>query len=85
MLGLDGLCSLAAWPNYDESMLIDESIVMPIQIKGKLQGRITVPTDMGEAEIIAAALAEEQIAKILDGNKPRKVIVVPGKIVNVIP
>jgi leucyl-tRNA synthetase len=40
---------------------------------------------MAEADIIAMALAEDQIAKILDGNEPRKVIVVPGKIVNVIP
>ena len=85
MLGLDGLCSLAAWPSYDKDMLVDDSIVMPIQIKGKLQGRITVPLNMAEADIIAMALAEDQIAKILDGNEPRKVIVVPGKIVNVIP
>ncbi|MDP6478446.1 MAG: leucine--tRNA ligase [Phycisphaerales bacterium] len=84
-LGNEGLCSVAVWPDYDESMLVDESIELPVQVKGKVRGRISVPADSTEEEVIAAALAHERVAEILGGAEPRKVIVVPGKIVNVIP
>ncbi len=84
-LGHEDLCSLAAWPDYDESMLVDESIELPVQVKGKVRGRISVPADSAEEAVIAAALAHEHVAEILGGAEPRKVIVVPGKIVNVIP
>jgi leucyl-tRNA synthetase len=85
MLGEQSLCSLAAWPDYDQSMLVDETIELPVQVKGKVRGRISVPPDASEEDIIAAALAEKRVAEILGGAEPRKVIVVPGKIVSVIP
>jgi leucyl-tRNA synthetase len=66
-------------------MLQDESIELPVQIKGKLHGRITVATDADEATVIAAAIAVPRIAEALGGREPRRVIVVPGKIVNIIP
>jgi len=84
-LGLDGLCALAAWPDYDEAMLHDDTIELPLQIKGKVRGRITVAVDADEATVAAAALAEPSIVDFLGGSAPRKVIVVPGKIVNIIP
>jgi leucyl-tRNA synthetase len=83
-LSLDGLCSLAPWPTWDESMLVDASIELPVQIKGKIKGRVVVPTDADADTIEAIALADEHIASLLDGP-PRKVIVVPGKIINIIP
>ncbi|MDP6986991.1 MAG: leucine--tRNA ligase [Phycisphaerales bacterium] len=84
-LGREGLCSLAQWPDFDESMLVDESIELPVQVKGKVRGRISVPADAAEEDVIAAALADEHVAELLAGAAPRRVIVVPGKIVNVIP
>jgi len=84
-LGMHDLCSLAAWPEYDSAMLVDEAIELPVQIKGKVRGRISVSPDASEQDVIAAALADEHVAEMLGGAEPRKVIVVPGKIVNVIP
>jgi leucyl-tRNA synthetase len=83
--GHEGLCSLAAWPDFDESMLHDQTIELPVQVKGKVKARITVPADAAESDIIDLATADDRIAEILGGDEPRKVIVVPGKIVNIIP
>jgi leucyl-tRNA synthetase len=85
MLGHKSLCSLATWPNFDESMLIDQSIDLPVQIKGKVKAIITVPTDAPESEVIDIAKADSRIAEILGDAEPRKIIVIPGKIVNIIP
>jgi leucyl-tRNA synthetase len=84
-LALDGLCSLAAWPTFDPAMLQDDTIEYPVQIQGKVRGKITVPADADAAAVEAMALADERIAALLDGTAPRKVIVVPGRIVNIIP
>lgn len=73
------------FPVADESLLVDESVEYPVQVKGKLRSRITVSADASAAEIEAAALADEKIAAIMDGAEPKKVIVVPGKMVNVVP
>jgi leucyl-tRNA synthetase len=66
-------------------MLHDDTNELPLQIKGKVRGRITVAVDADEATVAAAALAEPSIVDFLGGSAPRKVIVVPGKIVNIIP
>ncbi|MCH2139046.1 MAG: leucine--tRNA ligase [Phycisphaerales bacterium] len=84
-LGADDLCSIAPWPTFDPAMLQDDRIEMPVQIKGKVRGRITVPADADNAAIEAAALADERIADLLGDAPPRKVIIVAGKIVNIIP
>lgn len=84
-LELDGLCSLAPWPTCDDAMLVDDSIELPVQIKGKVRGRVLVPADADAGAVEAIALADEHIASLLDGAAPRKVIVVPGKIINIIP
>jgi leucyl-tRNA synthetase len=66
-------------------MLQDDTIEYPVQIQGKVRGKITVPADADAAAVEAMALADERIAALLDGTAPRKVIVVPGRIVNIIP
>ena len=63
---------------------VDGHIEIPIQVKGKVRSRIQVAADADEATIREAALADEKIAALLDGE-PRKVIVVPGRMVNVVP
>nr|WP_212763111.1 leucine--tRNA ligase [Gordonia araii] len=72
------------FPKADEKWLVEDTIEIPIQVKGKVRSRITVPADADEDALREAALADEKIAALLDGE-PRKVIVVPGRMVNVVP
>ena len=82
--GADGLCAAADWPTWDESLLVSDSVTLPVQVNGKRRGEITVPVDMARDAIEAAALAEEGVQRSLGGAAPKKVIVVPGRIVNVV-
>ncbi|SHL28898.1 leucyl-tRNA synthetase [Roseovarius litoreus] len=84
VLGGEGLVANAAWPQADEAMLVDETVIMPIQINGKRRAEITVPKDMDKSEVEKQALATDAVRKALDGAQPKKVIVVPGRIVNVV-
>ena len=72
------------FPAADPSMLIDEQVELAVQVNGKVRGRVTVAADADEDTILAAALAEENVARTLDGGTPRKVIVVPGRMVNIV-
>ena len=84
MLGGEGLVATAPWPVADESLLVETSVTLPIQINGKRRGEITVAKDLDKAEVEKLALAHEAVVKALDGGQPKKVIVVPGRIVNVV-
>jgi leucyl-tRNA synthetase len=79
-----GLATTAPWPKADEQMMVDESVTMPIQINGKRRGEITVPADMPKDDVEKLALATQTVQKALDGRTPKKVIIVPGRIVNVV-
>ena len=70
------------WPEFDESLLKEDTIEVPVQINGKLRGRTVVPTGADRAAMEAAARADEKIAELLAGKTIVKVIVVPGKMVN---
>lgn len=83
-LGGDGLASQAAWPKADPKLLVEDTITLPIQVNGKRRSEINVPKDMPKNEVETIALADEQVQKLLDGGTPKKVIVVPGRIVNVV-
>ena len=82
--GAEGLCAAADWPTWDESLLVSDSVTLPVQVNGKRRGEITVPKGMPNDAIEAAALAEEGVQRSLAGAAPKKVIVVPGRIVNVV-
>jgi leucyl-tRNA synthetase len=82
LLGGEGLCAEAPWPVADPALLIEDSVTLPIQVNGKRRGEISVPRDTAVAEI--ERLAIEAVARTLEGAVPRKVIVVPGRIVNVV-
>ena len=84
LLGGEGLVATAPWPVADEAMLVDDTVTLPIQINGKRRAEISVPKDMDKAEVEKIALSTEAVQKALDGNAPKKVIVVPGRIVNVV-
>ena len=82
--GGEGLICTAPWPVADDAMLVDDTVTLPIQINGKRRAEIAVPKDMSKDDIEALALAQEAVIKSLDGAAPKKIIVVPGRIVNVV-
>ncbi|HVC37219.1 MAG TPA: leucine--tRNA ligase [Gammaproteobacteria bacterium] len=72
------------WPRLDESALLRDHIELVVQVNGKLRGRISVPADAERAQLEQAALSEANVRKFVDGKSVKKVIVVPGKLVNVV-
>jgi leucyl-tRNA synthetase len=82
--GGEGLLADAPWPVADEAMLVENTVTLPIQINGKRRSEITVPKDMAKEEVEKIALADDAVVKALAGGQPRKLIVVPGRIVNVV-
>jgi leucyl-tRNA synthetase len=72
------------FPVADERWLVAETVEYPIQINGKVRSRVTVAADAEPADVEAAALADEKVVAVLAGKEPRKVIVVPGRLVNVV-
>jgi leucyl-tRNA synthetase len=83
-LGNSGYINSATWPTYKESMLVESMIELPVQIMGKVRGKISVSPEASDAEVEASALANEQIASLLEDLTVRKVIVVPQKIINIV-
>ena len=83
-LGGDGLAVDAPWPVYDPALAADDEAVLPLQINGKRRGEIRVAIGAAEAEVRDAALADANVARHLAGLSVRKVIVVPGRIVNIV-
>ena len=79
-----GLVVDAPWPKADPAMLVGDTVTLPIQINGKRRGEIAVPRDMAAPEVEALVLADAAIQRFLDGKPPKKLIVVPGRIVNVV-
>ena len=84
LLGGEGLIANAPWPVADPAMLVSDSVTLPIQINGKRRSEITVAKDMSTSEVEKCALADQAVIKALDGGEPRKLIVVPGRIINVV-
>jgi leucyl-tRNA synthetase len=82
--GGGGLCVQAAWPLADPALLIDDTVTLPIQINGKRRAEISVPREMSVAEIEKIALADNAVVKFLAGQPVKKIIVVPGRIINVV-
>ncbi|MBL8577479.1 MAG: leucine--tRNA ligase [Mesorhizobium sp.] len=83
-LGGSGLVADKPWPAYDPALTVDSEIVMPVQINGKKRGDLTIARDADQSAIEKAALALDVVQKALEGKTPRKVIVVPQRIVNVV-
>ncbi|MGH3433287.1 MAG: class I tRNA ligase family protein, partial [Thermocrispum sp.] len=83
-LGHDTSLVHGPFPQADEQYLIADTVEYPIQVNGKVRSRVTVPADAAADDVRSAALADEKIAALLDDAEPRKVIVVPGRLVNVV-
>ena len=74
----------APWPVAEDAYLVEDTVTLPVQVNGKRRAEIQVAKDADKADVEAMAIAEEAVQKALDGNTPKKVIVVPGRIVNVV-
>ncbi|WP_461208491.1 leucine--tRNA ligase [Desulfocurvus sp. DL9XJH121] len=83
-MGYETLLSQASWPAHDEAALAVDEVTVVVQVNGKLRGRITVAVDAAKTDVEQAALAEANVAKHIQGQTVRKVIVIPGKLVNVV-
>ena len=83
-LGHTTLVATEAWPALESALLVENTLTLPVQINGKKRADVTVARDAGKEEIEAAVLALDAVIKALDGKSPKKVIVVPQRIVNVV-
>jgi leucyl-tRNA synthetase len=83
-LGRDGLLADQPWPVADPELTRDEQVTIAIQVNGKLRGTLDVPRDTDKAAIENAALELPQVLRWLEGRPPRKIIVVPNRIVNIV-
>ncbi|MCA9303487.1 MAG: leucine--tRNA ligase [Phycisphaerales bacterium] len=74
----------ADWPSFDEAMLVDDEVEIPVQVMGKLRSKIFVAPDADNKTMEAAALADERIRELIEGKTVRKIVVVPGRLVNIV-
>jgi leucyl-tRNA synthetase len=84
VLGKTGMVTDAGWPVVDAALLVDDTVTLPIQVNGKRRGEITVPKGTANAEVERQALSVDAVARMLDGKPPKKVVIVPDRIVNVV-
>lgn len=82
--GHSGLVMDADWPEPDKQALQRDEIELIVQVNGKLRARINVPVDADEQKVRDAALSNENVGRYLEGKSPKKVIVVPGRLVNIV-
>ena len=84
VLGGEGLVATRAWPEIDRNLLVEDMITLPVQVNGKKRGELTIATDASQAEVEQATLALDTVRRALDGQIPKKIVVVPKRIVNVV-
>jgi len=82
LLGAEGTLAYEPWPEFDESLLVESTIEIPIQIKGKVKSRISVAADISKDDLQEAARNDEKMQELLAGSEVVKVVVVPGRLVN---
>ena len=83
-LGGNGLVAKQPWPEFDPALVVDDEIVLPVQINGKKRGDLTIARNANQSVIEQAALALDFVRNALKGKPPRKVIIVPRRIVNIV-
>ena len=83
-LGHTDLLAMKRWTEVDRSLLDDDTLLLPIQVNGKKRGEISVAKTADKDTVEAAVLADETVLKLLAGQAPKRVIVVPQRIVNIV-
>jgi leucyl-tRNA synthetase len=84
LLGESGMVTDADWPEFDPALLVDDEVTLAIQVNGKLRDTLTAPRGLDGAAAEALALASDKVQRQLNGASPRKVIVVPDRLVNIV-
>jgi leucyl-tRNA synthetase len=84
LLGQQGMIANAAWPKFDPALLVDEQVTLAVQVNGKLRDTLHAPRGLDRAAAEALALASDKVQRQLGGAAPRKVIVVPDRLVNIV-
>jgi leucyl-tRNA synthetase len=84
LLGEQGMIANAAWPMFDPALLVDEQVTLAVQVNGKLRDTLHAPRGLDRAAAEALALASDKVQRQLGGAAPRKVIVVPDRLVNIV-
>ena len=84
VLGQEGHVEDTTWPVADPKAMVEDEKLIVVQVNGKVRAKITVPADLAEDDVKAQALAHENVTKFTDGKTLRKVIVIPGKLVNIV-
>ena len=82
ILGHEGTLAYAPWPTFDPALLLDDEIEVPVQVNGKLKARVRVLAEADAGRLEAAARADAKVVALLEGRAIRKVVVIPGKLVN---
>ena len=83
-LGHTDFVATGAWPTVDRALIAENSVTLPVQINGKKRGELTIAADASQADIEKATLALDAVRRALDGQMPKKIVVVPKRIVNVV-
>ena len=83
-LGMPYSVHKQSWPAFDPALVVEDLVEVVVQVNGKVRERLMLPAAAPEAEAVAAALAAPKVAEALDGAEPKKVIYVPGRLVNVV-
>ena len=83
-LGYTDTITYEAWPTYDESKLVDETVEIAVQINGKVRARIVVAKDSSKEELEEMALQDEKVQEFLEGKEVKKIIGIPGRLVNIV-
>jgi leucyl-tRNA synthetase len=84
MLGEAGMVADASWPSFDPALLVDDQVTLAVQVNGKLRDTLNAPRGLDRAAAEALALASDKVQRQLAGVAPRKVIVVPDRLVNIV-
>jgi leucyl-tRNA synthetase len=84
LLGQPGMVADAEWPSFDPALLVDDQVTLAVQVNGKLRDTLTAPRGLDRAAAEELALASEKVQRQLNGAPPRKVIVVPDRLVNIV-
>ena len=84
LAGFDGKLNETAWPSYDEKKLVLDEFEMPVQVNGKMRGKVLMAMDASKDDAIAAAKSDNNVSGHLEGKEIKKIIYVPGKILNIV-
>jgi leucyl-tRNA synthetase len=84
VLGNTELLARKSWPLYDDSLVMENDVILPVQINGKKRAELTISRDADQSAVSESALALDEVKRVLNGQAPKKVIVVPQRIVNIV-